>query len=175
LLPALLLSLLAILLSTPARGQQANLALHKPATMSSQYMNWPVSLAASNCVDGNRVNGFCHTDREVNPCTAQVGAGVKPPAGLSGIWQMTLFDRPQNWEGQVEFHEAGGQWTGQIWYTRVTQTWEAITDISYSATSGTLFFHRPHGNQDYKVTIKGNTMEGAMVERGISYRWVARK
>jgi hypothetical protein len=106
------------------------------------------------------------------------GAAAQPAAELGGEWEMKLFDNASgNWGGKVEFRPEGAGWTGRIWYSRVTSAWEPIINISYSAGTGALTFHRPHGVQDYRVTVKANVMEGRMVERnsGASYRWVAQK
>jgi hypothetical protein len=120
----------------------------------------------------SRVSGIDYA--QISPTLVSPPPG-KAPVDISGEWEMILFDSASgDWGGRVEF-EPGGKSTGRIWYQRVTSTWEAITNVSYSAASGPLSFHRPHGNQDYRVTVKGSSMEGAMVEGGKSYRWTAQK
>ena len=49
--------------SKVAESRVENVALHKPATMSSQYAP---GYEASNCVDGTNQH-LCHTTRELNP------------------------------------------------------------------------------------------------------------
>jgi hypothetical protein len=125
--------------------------------------------------------GETTTVRLSDPESARLAAITESFFRDLGRNQLTVHDLMEFKDQTMRAHPSRGEsplFSGQrYWYTRVTSTWEPITDVSYSAASGALTFHRPHGNQDYRVKMSGASMEGTMVEvdSGKSYRWVAQK
>jgi hypothetical protein len=89
-----------------------------------------------------------------------------PGVNVTGTWNINA----NGWRGTLTITPIGGSTlTGNINFG----SQEPITDVSYNAATGQLYFERPQVTQTYTGQVSGNQITGTFTYSGATYNWSA--